>query len=148
MSGPAESFEVEPSRLLSGRYDHAGDRTVGEGDIAGSYSADRIGMGQPIRRPFRWRGQLWVCTSISPAGAEAYRLTAPGMFAGTPTTYPEKTRDAESARRDPLGFYHAMTVTHAGRPAVLSGPETRFIAGPDPEPTLFAGLCSDHTRSR
>jgi hypothetical protein len=30
-------------------------------DISASYSTDGIGMSQPVRRPFSWRGGLWVC---------------------------------------------------------------------------------------
>jgi hypothetical protein len=51
---------VEPSRLAYGSWCHASEKQIGEGDIRASYSADRIGMGQPIRKPFRYAGALWV----------------------------------------------------------------------------------------
>jgi len=56
MSG--DPVPVDPDRLASGRWDHRLEKQVGEGDIVGSYSADRIGLGRPLRRPFRWRGGL------------------------------------------------------------------------------------------
>lgn len=68
------SHTVEPSRLAYGAWCHASEKQIGEGDIRASYSADRIGMGQPIRKPFRYAGELWVCVGASPSGAEAYRL--------------------------------------------------------------------------
>ena len=150
MSGQSEEFEVDPARLQSGRYDHATNRVIGEGDIARSYSAERIGMGQPIRRPFLWRGQVWVCTSILREGAQVYRLVQPEQFPGVPTTYPEKTRDDEAARKDPMGFYHGMTINLAGRPLVLCGPEVRVKPRPVPEPqtSLFEALEQEQTRGR
>lgn len=140
--------ELDPDRFRHGELDPVTDRIVGEGDVVGSYSADRIGMGQPIRRPFRWKGDLWVCTAIVPGGAEAFRLVDPAVFPGTPTTYPAKTKDAEAARNDPLGFYHGMTTTHAGKARIISGPKTLFIAGPDSEPSLFAALERERSRDR
>ena len=69
---------VEPERLASGKWCHHAQKTLGQGDISASYSADRIGMGQPVRKPFTWNGGLWVCVGIRYRGgaetAEAYRL--------------------------------------------------------------------------
>ena len=31
-----------------------------DGDIRASYSADRIGLGKPIRKPFAFRASTWV----------------------------------------------------------------------------------------
>ncbi len=45
---------VDPSRLASGQWCHKAEKQIGEGDIRASYSADRIGMSQPVRRP-------WCC---------------------------------------------------------------------------------------
>jgi hypothetical protein len=78
---------VDPARLRSGTWCHRTEKIIGEGDIAASYSAERIGMGQPIRRPFEWKGSLWVCVALSSGGtalpcAEAYRLTHPQAFTG------------------------------------------------------------------
>jgi len=104
-----------------------------------SYSADRIAYGQPVRRPFRHNGELWVCTSITGSGLtasgstehEAYQIVPERMFTGKPTTYAEKTGTAESAeasRNDPNGFYHGVTVTHGRETFVLCGPPLRFVA--------------------
>jgi len=142
MSGDA--VPVDPGRLSLGGWDPARETRVGEGDIAGSYSADRIGMGRPIRRPFRWHGELWVCTGLRGPGkgfaAEAYRLVPPLEGAPPTTSYEDKTRDAAAARADPLGFYHGITVWRRGEPHVLVGPPRTFVAGEPSEPTLFAGL--------
>ncbi len=105
-----------------------------------SYSAERIGMDQPIRKPFEWRGALWVCVGTSHRGApaaECYRLAHPHNFAGTPTTYAEKTRDGDAARADPLGFYHGMRVRCAGQTLILHGPPARFIPGQRAQLSLF-----------
>ena len=139
---PPLTHEVDPSRLASGRWDHASEKTLGEGDITGSYSGDRIGMGKPLRRPFIWHGSPWVCTGISNLSGSvtvsAYRLVAVEAFEGTYTTYTDKTRNAEAARNDPMGFYHGMTVQSAGRDWILSGPEHTFVAGVPEQQSLFA----------
>ena len=44
--------EIDPARLASGEWCHRAQKTLGQGDIYASYSADRIGMGQPVRKPF------------------------------------------------------------------------------------------------
>ena len=137
-----EIHEVDPDRLAFGRWDHSREAQLGEGDIVGSYSGDRIGMNQPVRRPFRFRNRLWLCTGITTRSgevfAEAYTLTDPGMFEGCPTTYPEKTRDAEAARRDPAGFYHGMAIRSGGRTLILSGPPVVFVRGQEAQADLFA----------
>ncbi|MBL0922088.1 MAG: hypothetical protein IBJ10_08155, partial [Phycisphaerales bacterium] len=76
----------------------------------------------------------------------AYRLGAIGAFDGAATTYAEKTRDSEAARKDPLGFYHGMTVRHGGKQWVMCGPPIGFKPGPPAQADLFAGI--DHERSR
>ena len=114
----------------------------GEGDIRASYSGDRIGMDQPVRRPFAWRGGLWIAASFEGIGgntAEVYRLVDPGAFEGKPTTYREKTRNAEAARNDPLGFYHGMAVKCRGETFVLCGPPVLLI----PASRVQLGLFDD-----
>lgn len=142
MTSAAENttYAVDPARLAWGQWCHKTDRQIGRGDIHASYSADRIGMNQPIRQPFPWKGSLWVCVSFSSAEAEAYRLTYPGVFSGEATTYHRKTgraENAEAARNDPLGFYHGMTVKHGGRAFVLCGPPARFAPGKTEQLHLF-----------
>ena len=137
----AAPLPIDPARLASGAWCHRAERTIGEGDIHAAYSADRIGMGQPVRRPFTWRGGLWVCTGISSHGrnvsAEAYRLTPPAVFDGAPTTYREKTMDGDAARGDAKGFYHGMTVKHGGADFVLCGPPVTFVPGQTEQLSLF-----------
>jgi hypothetical protein len=118
---------------------HRTDKQIGQGDIDASYSADRIGMGEPVRRPFEWRGGLWVCVSKCRDHAEDYRLMHPQAFTGTPTTYSEKVKDGDAARSDPNGFYHGMAVKHAGKTFVLSGPPAVFIPGEAAQLDLFGG---------
>lgn len=127
------TFAVRASRLADD-----------SGDINASYSADRIAGNQPVRRPFKHDGAMWICTSITgPAVTasgfpehEAYRLVPERMFVGPPTSYGEKTGTAESAeaaRNDPNGFYHGMKVKFASAAFVLCGPPVRFVAAQRPE---------------
>jgi hypothetical protein len=138
----SQIFTVDSARLEYGTWCHQADKTVGEGDIAASYCADRIAMTGSIRKPFRWQGSDWVCVGKSFRGgvnsAEAYRLVHPQQLQGDSTTYREKTRDGDAARADPNGFYHGMTVTHAGQTMVLCGPPAIFIPGQSAQLDLFA----------
>ncbi len=135
------SYPVDPARLDSGTWRHTTQKTRREGDIAASYSADRIGNGQPIRTPFSWNGARWVCVSLQgmrgATSAEAYRLVDIGAFTGEPMTYSQKVADGDAARSDPNGFYHGMTVTHAGTKYVLCGPPARFEPGEVAQLDLF-----------
>jgi hypothetical protein len=131
------SHTVEPLRLAFGAWCHASEKQIGEGDIRASYSADRIGMGQPIRKPFGYAGELWVCVGTGPSGAEAYRLVHPSLFSGTPRTYHDRRRDGDLARGDPAGFYDGIVVRHAGRELVMAGPPVTFVAGEEAQLSLF-----------
>jgi len=135
-----ETVAVHPARLA---WRGAGRETC-EGDIHASYSADVIASNGRVRKPFRWKDGLYVCTSISGSGLtdsgmqehEAYRLVPARTFTGTTATYHDKTaraEDAEAARNDPNGFYHGMTITHGTEILVLCGPPIRFTAEPSPE---------------
>jgi hypothetical protein len=113
-----------------------------DSDIAGSYSADRIGMGLRVRKPFSFEGALWTCVGTGPYGdglwyAEAYRLVHPAAFKGTPVTHREKTADGDAARADPNGFYHGMRVRHAGQDFVLCGPPVILVPGETEQRELF-----------
>jgi hypothetical protein len=134
-----ETFAVHPARLA---WRGAGEE-VCEGDIHGSYSADVIAMKGRVRKPFKWRGELCVCTSISGSGLtesakeehEAYRLVPARTFTGKITTYHDKTaraEDAEAARNDPNGFYHGMAIRLGTESFVLCGPPIRFTADATP----------------
>jgi hypothetical protein len=135
---------VDPARLAPGAWCHRTEKTIGQGDINASYSADRIGMGQPVRRPFSWQGGLWVCVGLSRRNgvdsAQAYRLTHPSIFEGTPVTYAQKTLDGDAARSDPLGFYHGMNVRHGAEQFVLCGPPVTFVPGETEQFSLFGDL--------
>ncbi|MFW6027475.1 MAG: hypothetical protein ACOC91_01575 [bacterium] len=136
----SETFTVDPARLAAGRWSHEANKDIGKGDIYGSYSADRIGMGQPVRKPFLWKGAPHVCVGISHYGgtaAEAYRLVPVRLFGGDPTTYAEKLADSEAARADPMGFYHGMIVRHGGERFILSGPPIVFVPGRSEQLALF-----------
>jgi hypothetical protein len=135
-----ETVAVNPTRLA---WKVAGQE-ICEGDIHASYSADLIAEGGRVRKPFRWRDGLWVCTGISGSGHtesgtqehEAYRIVPVRIFTGTMKSYREKTaraEDAEAARNDPNGFYHGMAITHGGESFVLCGPPIRFTAETSPE---------------
>ncbi len=135
------TYSVDPSRLESGNWCFQSDKTIGRGDIAGSYSADCIAEDKPIRNPFEFGGAVWICVGLSACDgittAKAYRLQQLHAFAGTPTTYREKLIDADAARADPLGFYHGMTVRHGSQDLVLCGPPAEFMAGTKQQLDLF-----------
>ena len=68
---------IDPAHLASGQWCHRADKTIGEGDIHAAYSADCIGMGQPVRKPFQWKadcGYAWACLGAAGCFAEAYAL--------------------------------------------------------------------------
>ncbi|NCP14485.1 MAG: hypothetical protein GW858_10020 [Sphingomonadales bacterium] len=131
------SHTVELSRLAYGAWCDTSEKQIGEGDIHASYSADRIGMGQPIRKPFRYGGELWVCVGTGPAGAEAYRLVHPSVYGGTARSYHERCGDGDRARGDPAGFYDGIIVRHAGRELVMVGPPVTFVAGEEAQLSLL-----------
>lgn len=131
------SHTVEPSRLAFGAWCHASEKQIGEGDIRASYSADRIGMGQPIRKPFRYCGELWTCVGTSPSGAEAYRLVQRSVYGGTARSYYDRCRDGDRARSDQAGFYDGISVRYAGLELVMAGPPVTFVAGEEAQLTLF-----------
>jgi hypothetical protein len=128
---------VEPSRLAFGAWCHASEKQIGEGDIRASYSADRIGMGEPIRKPFRYAGELWVCVGTGPSGAEAYRLIHPSVYSGAARSYHDRCTDSDRARGDQAGFYDGIIVRHAGRELVMVGPPVTFVAGDEAQLSLF-----------
>lgn len=137
---PITTVTVDPDRLERGQWSHEHSKTIGEGDISRSYSADTIAMQGRVRRPFEHQGVLWVCVGLCSHPfecAKAYRLIDDRLFSGEPTTYAEKVRDSEAARSDPMGFHHGMSVTHGGRGYVLTGPEIVFIAGEREQLELF-----------
>lgn len=135
-----EIVTVHPTRLA---WQGAGRETC-EGDIHASYSVDVIAMNGRVRKPFKWKGDLYACTSISGSGVtesgtqehEAYRIVPVQMFTGKTKTYSDKTdraEDAEAARNDPTGFYHGITIKHGGESFVFCGPPVRFTAEASPE---------------
>ena len=46
----------------------------------------------------------------------------------------------DAARKDPNGFYHGTTVSHAGKTSCISGPPVELVAGEPEQMELFAGL--------
>ena len=107
-------------------------RLSNQGDISNSYSGDLIDNGK-IRRPFSYNGKLYVITSSahgpSLCKAEAYQLLPEYLFNSEPTTYANKIHydGGETARHDPNGFYHGISVKHQGKTAVLTGLPLTFV---------------------
>lgn len=132
-----KEIKVSPSRLEHGRWCHKANKMIGEGDIAASYSADRIGGEQPIRKPFSHAGGLWVAGGTCGVSANAYRLVHPSCFDGQTFTYGVRVADGYRGRRDKDGFYHGMQVKHRGQTMVLCGPEVKFVAGQEQQGDLF-----------
>lgn len=132
-----QTEKVSPARLAWGTWNHETEREEGEGDINASYCAEKIACNEPIRKPFRFEGYSWVCVGVTNGGHEAYRLLPPELFEGTPTTYNQKTNHdgGETARNDPNGFYHGMTVKHGAKSFVLCGPPAIFV-GDDTLPVV------------
>ena len=128
-----EAITVPAARLAWGEWSNQKQRQIAEGDISISYSADLIPGGK-IRKPFRWEGNLCVCVGLSGLHgrneASAYRLMPAKLFGGKATTYAVKTKDGDSARADPMGFYHGISVRSGGQDYALCGPPIRFIAEP------------------
>lgn len=139
-STPPNTYSVDPARLNFGRWCHHTEKQLGEGDIPASYSAERIAMGEPVRKPFSWKGSLWVCVCFGRGSAEVYRLTLLENFHGAPVSYRERVLMGDAARKDPDGFYHSITVSHGGKTFVLTGPEVELVAGEPQQMELFAGL--------
>ncbi len=52
-----EVHELEPDRFALGEFCYQKERTVGEGDIALSYSADKIAESDTVCSPFTWKGR-------------------------------------------------------------------------------------------
>lgn len=128
---------VDPARLTHGQWCHKRNRQIGEGDIAASYSADRIGQSQSIRKPFRFDGESWVSVGNCGDEATAYRLGHVSQFQGDTNSYAERCRNGDAARSDDLGFYHGMEVTHRKETYVLLGPPASFVPGEPEQPSLF-----------
>jgi len=140
MTNTPETFDVDPSRLALGQWSHEFNETVREGDIAASYCADTIALEKKTRKPFIFRGDLWVAVSRCGGVAEAYRLVPIDDFNAAAVGYSEKTKDCEAARGDPDGFYHGVGVKFRKDWFVLNGPPAVFIPGQVQQPGLFGGM--------
>lgn len=134
------TIAVDPARLTRGVWSHEMNRQIGEGDISASYSADTIAFKGRVRRPFSFRGALWVATGTGGrrgSGIEAYLLTELLHFVGEPMSYTERVKNGDAARNDPRGFYHGVIVSHGKREFVLTGPPVLFSKGPREQLDLF-----------
>ncbi len=139
-----QTHQVDPERFKMGTWSHQFNRQVGQGDIRKSYSADRIGMEGRVRKPFKFKDQLWVNTgrgggagTVDNQTITAYRLIPIDDFDGDPTTYHQKTRNSDIARSDPNGFYHGMTVKYKNKDHILIGPSVTFTPGKVQQLALF-----------
>jgi hypothetical protein len=142
MTLETETHAVDPAHPRACDWCHRSQKTIRQGDIAASNSAERIGSHQPIRKPFECKGSLWVCVGMTfregIPSAEAYRLAHLKLFNQQPLTYGAKTADADAARSDPKGFYHGVTVRHTGQVMVLCGPPVTFVSGESRQLDLFS----------
>lgn len=137
MTDTPECFDVDPGRLALGRWSHEFNDTVGEGDIAASYCADTIALENKTRKPFIFRGEQWVATSLCGGVTKAYRLVPMDDFNAAVVPYAVKIKNAAAARADPNGFYHGVAVSFRNDWFVLSGPPVRFKPGQVSQPGLF-----------
>jgi len=60
--------ELDPDRFAPGEFCYHKEKTVGEGDIVSSNSADKIALDNRVRKPFAWNGHQWVMVSGSGDG--------------------------------------------------------------------------------
>ena len=123
---PASQFEPTPIefvpelRLAWGHYE--GDKRVGKGDIAASYSADLIGEKGTTRAPFAYRGQIWISTGGGPGQrASCSMMVSPKTYQG-PTS-----RKAFKLLRG----YEGLKVKHKGVEYVLTGEREFYIDTPE-----------------
>jgi ParB/RepB/Spo0J family partition protein len=120
-------------------------------DIAATYSADIIdGNGKQgrIKRPARVGDLLVVCMGFGaqPKGTlDVWRVIPREEWTGPTWTFVEKmrldpdhVRSGETARNDPLGFYHGMTAKAGGKEWVIVGPQIRLIAEKEAPPIAAA----------
>ena len=142
-----EVHELEPDRFAPGEFCYQRERTVGEGDIVSSYSADKIAESDTVRNPFTWKGQQWIMTSSKGNGIQAYRLVHPDAYPRKATTYAKRTREdgGETARHDPNGFYDGMAVTRGKQELILCGPPVKLMPGKAAQTSLFE-IAQQHTR--
>ncbi len=134
-----ETHELEPDRFALGVFCYQRERTVGEGDIVSSYSADKIAESGTVRNPFTWKGQKWVMTDGRGNCIETYQLVHPDTFPRKATTYAQKTFSdcGAAARDDPNGFYDGMTVAHGKQDFVLCGPPVKLMPGKAAQASMF-----------
>lgn len=130
--------ELDPDRFEPGTFCSRKERTVGEGDISASYSADTIALEGRVRNPFRWSGADWVSIgSEMGSRQQVYKLMDPSLYPRRVMTYQEKVRDADAARKDPFGFYDGMRVKHRNQELVLCGPQLVVRPGQPSQGQLF-----------
>lgn len=105
-------------------------------EMEDSYSGDRISEHQPVRKPFKYDGKLYISvggfSGKSHSEEDAYQLVPRGEFTGEGRTYSvpagrEYEEYYESLRNDPMGFYHGMVVRRGATEWVLVGPELLFV---------------------
>lgn len=123
---PASHFEPTPFefvpafRMAGGHYE--GDKEVGKGDIRASYSSDLISDKCVTRRPFTYRGQLWVSTG----GRLGFCTT--GMMLVDPKRYKGPT----TKKPFTLGRgYDGLIVRSKGVAYVLTGAREFYIDTPE-----------------
>ena len=121
------------------------EKSLLDGKIGDSYSADLIAMAEghksKVRKPFNFKGQLWVSTGDMGTGregvkeAECYRIVPRSAYTGATKVYwPAEEGQYEEWRNDPNGFYHGMLVWRGKEQWVLVGPETLFMAAKQAKP--------------
>tara|TARA_R110000782_G_scaffold102483_5_gene189511 strand:- start:14947 stop:15366 length:420 start_codon:yes stop_codon:yes gene_type:complete len=139
MTNQPSTHRVSPGRLDGGTWSAEFKKHVGEGDIAAAYSADTIGMHGVIRRPFVFRGDLWVNVAQGGGNVKAYRLM-PIDDHEARTGFEDRARDCEAARADPKGFYHGIAVRYRSDWFVLTGLPALFVPSEQEQPGLFGDL--------
>ena len=127
------TIQVPPSRLAMGEWCHQSNTSIGEGDIYGAYSADKIALEGKIRKPFRLKGWLYTATSVAGSVdfmmATAYRLMPPAHVDLQLRTYADLRLNTNREN----GFYHGLSVEHGGEQYILVGPPVEICKSDEPE---------------
>lgn len=125
------TIEVSAERFQFGTWCDERNRNIDKGDIAASYSADVIAFKGWVRKPFLFRGALYVSIGGANERAEAYQLQDVDQFGEPTMTYNERV-GTNNPRNHPYGFYHGMLVRYGKKECVLVGPSTIFQASNEP----------------
>lgn len=140
MTNQPSPHRVSHGRLDGGIWSAEFNKHVGEGDISAAYSADTIGMQGTIRRPFVFRGGLWVNVAQGGGQVKAYRLVPFDDHEERPGSRTGPT-NAKRHGRTRMGSTTAPRCA-TGRTGSCSPGHQRFSCRASPSSRGCSGICS------